>query len=66
VLARLEANGGATRVDIVDDLPLFAQVMAEHAPSALETALDALNPDALAPKDALEALYRLKALKGAE
>jgi DNA mismatch repair protein MutS len=65
VLARLEANGGATRVEIVDDLPLFAQVLAEHAPSALEAALAEINPDALSPKEALELLYRLKAAAAA-
>jgi DNA mismatch repair protein MutS len=63
VLARLEANGGSTRVEIADDLPLFAQVMAETAPSQLEAALEALNPDTLSPKQALDALYQLKALK---
>lgn len=31
-------------------------------PSPLETALDALDPDAMTPREALEALYRLKAL----
>jgi DNA mismatch repair protein MutS len=61
VLARLEANGGSTRVEIADDLPLFAQGMAEHAPSALEAALAEINPDGLSPREALEALYRLKA-----
>jgi DNA mismatch repair protein MutS len=63
VLARLEANGGATRVDIVEDLPLFAQIAAEMAPSPLKAAIEDLNPDALSPKEALDALYRLKALK---
>jgi len=62
VLSRLEANGGATRVEFADDLPLFAQVMAETAPSALEAALSEIDPDALTPKQALEALYRLKAV----
>jgi DNA mismatch repair protein MutS len=66
VLARLEANGGATRVEIVDELPLFAQVMAETAPSALEAALAEINPDGLSPREALEALYRLKAAVGSE
>lgn len=61
VLARLEANGGSTRVDIADDLPLFAQIMAETSPSALEAALAGINPDNLSPKEALELLYRLKA-----
>lgn len=65
VLARLEANGGATRVQIVDDLPLFAQVMAETAPSALEAALEAVNPDSLSPKEALELLYKLKLIAAA-
>ena len=63
VLARLEANGGATRVEFADDLPLFAQVMAELRPSALEAALTEIEPDALTPKQALEALYRLKAVQ---
>jgi DNA mismatch repair protein MutS len=31
-------------------------------PSAVEEALKAIDPDALSPRDALEALYRLKAL----
>jgi DNA mismatch repair protein MutS len=65
VLARLEANGGSTRVEIVDDLPLFAQVLAETAPSALEAALDAINPDALSPREALELLYKLKLMGAA-
>ncbi len=62
VLARLEANGGSTRVEIVNDLPLFAQIIEEAAPSALEAALAEINPDALSPKQALERLYELKAL----
>ena len=65
VLGRLEANGGATRVEIVDDLPLFAQMMAETAPSALEAALEAVNPDSLSPKEALELLYQLKLIAAA-
>lgn len=63
VLAKLEQSGGSTRVEIVEDLPLFAQVVEEHALSALEQALDALDPDAMTPKQALDALYRLKGLK---
>jgi DNA mismatch repair protein MutS len=62
VLARLEQNGGATRVDIADELPLFAQVMAETAPSPLQAALDSVQPDSLSPKDALELVYQLKRL----
>ncbi|MBX3510275.1 MAG: DNA mismatch repair protein MutS [Hyphomonadaceae bacterium] len=63
VLARLEAGGAGARVEIVEELPLFATVMEAHAPSPLEAALEALNPDALTPREALEALYALKALK---
>ena len=62
VLQRLEATGGSARVEIADELPLFAQVMAEHAPSALEAELAALDPESLTPRQALDALYRLKLL----
>ena len=34
------------------------------AGSALDTAVTALNPDNLSPREALEALYQLKALAG--
>ncbi|MGE0742980.1 MAG: DNA mismatch repair protein MutS [Hyphomonadaceae bacterium] len=62
VLARLEANGGSTRVEITEDLPLFAQVVADTAASPLEAALDAINPDLMSPKQALELIYKLKAI----
>ncbi|MBX3428051.1 MAG: DNA mismatch repair protein MutS [Hyphomonadaceae bacterium] len=61
VLQRLETSGGATRMEIAEELPLFAQVMEEHAPSALEAALSEINPDHLSPMEALELLYKLKA-----
>jgi DNA mismatch repair protein MutS len=32
-------------------------------PSAAERALDELDPDTLTPREALDALYRLKALR---
>jgi DNA mismatch repair protein MutS len=60
VLARLEASGGSARIEIVDELPLFAQVMAEHAPTALEAALAEIDPENLSPREALDALFRLK------
>jgi DNA mismatch repair protein MutS len=63
VLTRLEQSGGSARVEIANELPLFAQIAAEHAPSALEQAFAALDPDSMSPKQALEALYRLKGLK---
>jgi DNA mismatch repair protein MutS len=67
VLATLETgeqSGALAR--LADDLPLFAAVRAPpppaHAPSPAEAALRALNPDELSPRDALEALYRLRGL----
>jgi DNA mismatch repair protein MutS len=51
---------------LVDDLPLFAAPVRVEPPKPaardrLREALDELNPDELTPRDALEALYRLKA-----
>ncbi|WP_246333179.1 DNA mismatch repair protein MutS [Aureimonas mangrovi] len=66
VLKQLEKGGrGERRAAFVDDLPLFSAVRA--APAAPEpdprlAALEALDPDALSPREALEALYRLKSL----
>jgi DNA mismatch repair protein MutS len=60
-----EQAGALTR--LADDLPLFAVnpppargTLSE--PNAAEEALQALNPDELSPKQALEALYRLRGL----
>jgi DNA mismatch repair protein MutS len=52
---------------LADDLPLFSAAIRREAPkpakdSALAEALRALNPDELTPKEALEALYRLKGM----
>jgi DNA mismatch repair protein MutS len=65
VLSELEASDRSAPVHrMIDDLPLFS---AAHgtAPAAdpLREALDAVDPDALTPKQALEALYRLKGLQ---
>jgi DNA mismatch repair protein MutS len=46
------------------DLFAAAPAVTEAAPSPLEAAVAALNPDMLAPREALDALYRLKALQG--
>ncbi len=50
----------------MDDLPLFAAIPAEAEPgpaaSPLTDALAALDPDALTPREAHEALYQLKGL----
>ncbi|WP_237219644.1 DNA mismatch repair protein MutS [Sphingomonas arenae] len=66
VLAKLEAGRDATGgiAAGLDDLPLFAAALAEpeHKSDPLVDALDAIDPDALSPRDALEALYRLKRL----
>ena len=69
VLRLLEAKGDSTGAsDLLDDLPLFAASRPKgHAPdrqerSEVEQALTDLNPDELTPRDALEALYRLKKL----
>jgi DNA mismatch repair protein MutS len=60
-LEALEAHSrsGQAQVD------LFAAPAAEapDAPSALEQAVAQLQPDTLSPREALEALYRLKALQ---
>jgi len=67
VLDRLE--GEKTAAVSLDDLPLFAQSPGWAEPpapppsSALSDALSAIEPDELSPREALEALYRLKAIK---
>ncbi len=66
VLDMLEKGDRARPVSIVDDLPLFsaARIEPEEAKEhpALQ-ALEAVNPDELSPKEALEKLYELKRLK---
>jgi DNA mismatch repair protein MutS len=65
VLAELEASDrSAPTRKLVDDLPLFsaARGAGPSASDPLMDALAALDPDALTPKEALEALYRLKGL----
>jgi DNA mismatch repair protein MutS len=67
ILDELEAHDRQAPVErMVDDLPLFAASRAP-APTAsegdpLRDALASIAPDELSPRDALEALYRLKAL----
>ncbi len=63
LLAELEASARSAPVArLIDDLPLFATRPATPAPGpdALRDALDAINPDDLSPREALEALYALK------
>jgi len=65
VLARLEAGRAATGgiAAGLDDLPLFAAVVEPDAtPDPLQAALAEIDPDTLSPREALEAVYRLKRL----
>ena len=65
VLAKLEAGRDATGgiAAGLDDLPLFASQQVEAmATDPLAEAIAALDPDALSPREALEALYELKRL----
>ncbi len=71
VLAQLEAEDRVSpRRRILDDLPLFSAAqrvsgpIADPAQTALMAALAAVNPDELSPREALEALYALKAKLG--
>ena len=71
VLKKLEeGETGAASARIADDLPLFAAMVQRPAaapaeaagPSPAEAALAEINPDELTPRQALDALYRLKGL----
>jgi DNA mismatch repair protein MutS len=71
VLDALEKSGEAETVaKLADDLPLFsaarpkggAPARESAGPSEAEQALAAVNPDELSPREALETLYRLRAL----
>jgi DNA mismatch repair protein MutS len=71
VLAELEAEDRTSPARrLIDDLPLFSAAARAPAPAprpdaalaAVADALAALNPDDLSPREALEALYRLKVL----
>jgi len=72
VLSALEkADGRPKPSALADDLPLFQAAKGSALPqderaAILEQALAALSPDAMTPKEALEALYRLKALLATE
>ena len=71
ILAELErSDRERPKRALVDDLPLFSAAAKPtvDAPKTDEVraALDALNPDEMSPRDALEALYRLKAARAEE
>ena len=69
VLAKLEAQDrNTTTRALIDDLPLFAvpsrAAPEPHPPSETDQVLEALNalhPDEMSPREALDALYALKA-----
>ena len=60
-LEALEASSSAQQAQV----DLFAAPPAAPAaePTALESAIDVLDPDTLSPREALDALYRLKKLR---
>jgi DNA mismatch repair protein MutS len=73
VLAQLEAEDRISPArKLIDDLPLFAATprgaasapLADAGLAALVEALVALRPDEMSPREALEALYALKAKLG--
>ncbi|AHB47384.1 DNA mismatch repair protein MutS [Hyphomicrobium nitrativorans NL23] len=73
VLALLETSDRkrGSKNGPLEELPLFAaarpqSVLQARGPGPLETALDALNPDELTPRAALDALYRLKRIRSDE
>ena len=68
VLARLEQGRAATGglAAGLDDLPLFAAVKEPPAADPVRASLDAIDADALSPRDALDALYGLKRLMANE
>ena len=68
VLDQLEAGERGKPADtLIDDLPLFSAIaspdLATEVPDDVLAELDGLVPDELTPRQALETLYRLKALR---
>jgi len=75
-----EGDQGSAVRRLVEDLPLFAAASprkppvaaapeppsAMSTPSELTTALDAVDPDTLTPREALDVVYRLKRLAGGD
>ncbi len=67
VLAQIEAEDRTSPArKLIDDLPLFSAARAappqhDSALTAVVEALNALHPDEMSPREALEALYALKA-----
>lgn len=71
VLSHLEeTDRKSPAATLIDDLPLFAALAVKPQPVAAEDplgpALDGLMPDEMTPRQALEALYGLKAIRAAK
>jgi DNA mismatch repair protein MutS len=66
ILEQGEQSGALAQ--LADDLPLFSATVPPPArtaaPSAVEEELGEINPDELSPREAMEALYRLKEMLG--
>jgi len=70
-LHQLEETDRKSPVDtLVDDLPLFSTAQtgasAEPETDAVADMIDGIAPDELTPREALEALYRLKTARAAK
>jgi len=71
LLEKTESKKGA-RDGPLDELPLFAVTRPQgpsaenQGPSPVDEAVDALKPDELTPRAALDAIFRLKALRNAK
>ncbi|MXY34656.1 MAG: DNA mismatch repair protein MutS, partial [Boseongicola sp. SB0664_bin_43] len=65
-LERGEREGSARQKALIDELPLFSASRPSSTDartvSELEEALEGIHPDEMSPRDALDALYHLKAL----
>ena len=63
-LEKGEREGGATQKTLIDDLPLFALTPTRPPKaakaSAVEAMMEAVLPDELSPREALELIYKLK------
>ncbi|WP_027283581.1 DNA mismatch repair protein MutS [Rubritepida flocculans] len=64
VLAALEARAARGEDRLAEEMPLFARPAAPP-PDPVATALAGMDVDAMSPREALEALYALKALAAA-
>jgi DNA mismatch repair protein MutS len=67
LLAEFEAAERTASIDKqLADLPLFSAPSPPPESTELENALDAIDPDELSPRAAMDALYRLKQLRAKE